>query len=186
MKKHFRKLGIKPIFIAFLTVVFSFSLVACGDDNKKEDEPGQIVGGDDDDDEEPSQAAKMMGFSYGIELGDFWWEFFDIKVVYNDLKGVEHKETLTKNFVISNDGVADLAPDALILNVTATPKADMPVIDPDRIYDMSQNIVWHIASSDKMLYTNSVSSTMTVAGSKLEGNKILTEERTIVDRKFDI
>ena len=51
---------------------------------------------------------------------------------------------------------------------------------------MSQNIVWHIASSDKMLYTNSVSSTMTVAGSKLEGNKILTEERTIVDRKFDI
>ena len=52
MKKHFRKLGIKPIFIAFLTVVFSFSLVACGDDNKKEDEPGQIVGGDDDDDEE--------------------------------------------------------------------------------------------------------------------------------------
>lgn len=158
MKKRFFSL-----LMLFMTVfMLGLTFVSCGDDN---DEPTP--------DPKPVLPAKIA-IGYSLDLGDGWWDFFDIEVTYTTASGESETKTIHKGWayvgeVNYNDAVTEYT-----FTATATPKANLPEIDENAKYNFDKDAkAYAFAVNEKdeqaqYLASRNNSTTMTVTGANME------------------
>ncbi|MDE6577980.1 MAG: hypothetical protein K2J82_08080 [Muribaculaceae bacterium] len=153
--------------LSLAVMLMGISFVACGDD-KDEPNPNPPA---------PSHPEKIA-IAYNLELGDGWWDFFDIeatytaadgkivteKIVNTSLKGWAKVEIVKYEDIVSE----------YIFNVKATPKADMPQIDTNATYNFdkkAESFAYALDAAEKpesIIATTSSNSSLTIAGSNVE------------------
>ncbi len=143
-----------------LAVVFAICLTSCGDDN---DEPEPAPGA--------THPAKI-GVAYSLELGDAWWDFFDIEVSYTTPDGQLQTRTVHKGWVYAASTKYEIAAREFKFSAKATPKASQPQIDPNATYNLNHAYTftaYGLKNNDEqesVLVHGSGSATLSMAGSK--------------------
>lgn len=133
LNNNLTKTEMKKKFFSMLMLVMAFALagisfVSCGDDN---DEPTPNP------DPTPSHPAKI-GIAYSLELGDGWWDFFDIEVTYTAADGQTEIKTISKGWVYAGSVNYEDAVSEYSFTATATPKANLPEIDTNANYNFDK------------------------------------------------
>ncbi|MDE6009302.1 MAG: hypothetical protein K2G90_08860 [Muribaculaceae bacterium] len=160
MKKKFFSM----LMLLVAGAMMSLSFVACGDDND-EPTPGP--------EPTPAHSAKI-GIGYSLELGDGWWDFFDIEVTYTTADGATETKTVHKGWVYAASVKYADAVNEYTFSATATPKETQPAIDPNAQYNFdkkAESYAFALNEKDEqtgVLATKSNVSSMTIAGSKVE------------------
>ncbi len=152
------------LMLAMSLALMGVSFVACGDDNDEPDPNPNPV---------PAHAAKI-GIGYSLELGDGWWDFFDIEVTYTTAAGETETKTISKGWVYAASVDYDDAVSQYSFDATATPKATLPEINQETQYNFNKKAEsYAFALNEKgeqvgVLAVKDNASTMTIAGSNVE------------------
>lgn len=147
--------------IAVVLTVLSLGFTSCGDDN---DEPSV--------DPQPVLPAKIA-IGYSLELGDGWWDFFDIEVTYTTATGAIETKTIQKGWTYVGKVNYQDALTEYSFTAKATPKADLPEIDENTKYNFDKDAkAYAFSVNDKdeqveILSSKNNSTTMTVAGANM-------------------
>lgn len=168
MKKKFFSI----LMLSFAAVLMGLSFVSCGDDN---DEPDPTP--------EPSAHPAKIAVGYSLELGDGWWDFFDIEVTYTKATGGSETKTIQKGWIYVDKADYKDAATEYTFTAKATPKATLPEINPDAQYNFDKNaksVVFGLNAKEEqteILASKSNATTMSIAGSNL--NKWLAEHTNL-------
>lgn len=123
MKKTF----LHKAFAVAVAVALSLSATSCGDD-------------DDNKDNEPADPAalKQVETSYEVEVSEDYLAFYDITVSHGFGGSGATTETMLFNSWSLDQEIpaVDLTGATLTCKVVATPKKNLPAIDPDKIYHL--------------------------------------------------
>lgn len=106
--------------------------------------PNVSCGGDDDNNEpEEPKAVAYYDVKYVTELGEDWFDFFDVAITYVNIAGKETTEPIEMNTVFSTKIEAAMAPNTINFRIHVTRKASHPSVDPDQRYHFAGNAqVW--------------------------------------------
>lgn len=159
-KKIFSQLLCSLLFIA---TVLTFT--ACGTDDEPTPDPTP--------DPSPVLPAKIA-IAYSLELGDGWWDFFDIEVSYTTAEGANETKTIHKGWtyvgkVDYNDAVSEYT-----FTAKATPKDNLPEIDQNLKYNFDKDAKAYAFSVNEkdeqadLLVTKDNFNAMTISGANLE------------------
>ena len=84
--------------------------------------------------------VKSVNVEYSLELGQTWYDFYDIDVTYYDQAGKENTLRVTEKWSYGFSVKPNVAPRNYRFTVVATPKNVLPKINGDQ-YVLSENIV---------------------------------------------
>lgn len=113
--------------LSMTAVIIAFSLSSCGDDKDAPNpEPEPVL---------PAYVA----VAYSLDLGDGWWDFFDIEVSYTTATGETETKTIHKGWAYVGKVKYNDALSAYTFTATATPKAILPEIDENEKYDFGRD-----------------------------------------------
>lgn len=157
MKKAFNFMSM------FLTLAVALmmplTLTSCGDDN--EDEPNRP--------DDPNK-AEYLNVAVYIDLGDAWYDFFDVSVTFTDVHGKNVTTTIDQDSKYVESVAYATAPTSYDLKIVATPKSPLPSVDDAKTYDFSKAITYSASSENakheqiSILKSGSNSSTLKMAG----------------------
>lgn len=116
-----KRILLKPLAI-MMSMVMSFSLVSCGDD----DDSGGTSGDD--------KTVAYYEATYSADLSDTWFDFFDVTITYTNMAGEETSELIEMNTSHVIQIPANVAPDAVNFKIHVTRKANGPAIDENQSY----------------------------------------------------
>jgi hypothetical protein len=126
---NMKKNMIWKAFVAVLAMMMCVSFTSCSDD--------------DDDEPADDNAVAKVEVGYKAELGQGWYDYFDLTATYTAVDGTEVTATLTSNFEYQKYEAEAEAAKTAALKIVATPKATLPTIDESAEYDFGTNItVW--------------------------------------------
>lgn len=114
-------------------MVMSFSLVSCGDDDDK-DEP------------ENPKAVAYYDVKYVTDLGEDWFNFFDVAITYVNGAGEEKTQTIDINTELSDKIQANVAPNTINFKIHVVRKATIPEVDPNIPYHFTGRAQLYVQS----------------------------------------
>lgn len=157
MKKKFFSI----LMLSMAVVIMGLSFVSCGDDN---DEPTP--------DPTPVLPAKIA-IGYSLDLGDGWWDFFEIEATYTTAAGTTETKTIHKGWAYVGEVDYKDAVTEYTFTATATPKANLPEIDENAKYNFDKDAKAYAFSLNEkdeqtdILSSKSNSTTMSIAASNM-------------------
>lgn len=128
MIKKMKQMLLKAMAV-LVGLAMSVSLVSCGDDEEK-DEPQNPE----------SDVTSIVEVKYHVELGQGYWDFFDITVEYTAEDGSVETKTITQEWSESYEVSLAKAADTYVFKVTALTKQNHPAVVDGEYYDLSTNV----------------------------------------------
>lgn len=141
--------------------IMGLTFISCGNDN---DEPTP--------DPKPDSPAKIA-IGYSLDLGDGWWDYFDIEVTYTMAAGITETKTIQKGWAYLGKVNYKDAVTEYIFTASATPKANLPEINENDKYNFDKEAKAYAFSVNEneeqveVLSSKNNSSKMTIAGNNL-------------------
>lgn len=156
MKKAFNFMSM------FLTLAVALmmplTLTSCGDDDDEPEKP-----------DNPNK-AEYLNVAVYIDLGDAWYDFFDISVTFTYVHGKNVTTSISQDSKYVESVAYATAPTSYDLKIVATPKSPLSSIDDAKTYDFSKAITYSATSENakheqiSILKSSSNSSTLKMAG----------------------
>lgn len=99
---------------------------------------GVISSCGENEDHDPND-VKSVNVEYSVDLGNTWFDYYDIVVTYYDANGKEKSETITEKWEYGFSVKPEKAPKSYVMKVVGTPKQNLPALDKLQ-YVLSENI----------------------------------------------
>lgn len=166
-----KQIGFLKTIAVMIGMLMSVSLVSCGDD-----------------DDEPDTSDYVQVY-YRMEMGQGWYDLFDIDLTFNDVNGQEYTGTAYRNSDYNDKVKLSLAPSKFVFKVVAKPRSEAPAIVAGEKYDFSTNCLMNIykyadgTANNVPVYT--LSGTTSLSSDDVEDmNAFVSEEHIIINGEY--